>query len=147
MGDEEAIRSRWTTLNNLHHEIEERLERRLQASIGISTREFLALAYLQRSRGSTAQLLWLREVASAVSLSQSATSRLIKRLEERGLLSRVTAPHDARAVEARLNQKASILLDRGGLVFDETLREAIDILRHLPVNLQLVRYLEEDRPQ
>src|SRR5688500_18625933 len=79
----------WRTLAALHGRLEESLEKSLQAEFGLSVVEYTVLDTLARQDG------WhmrMQQVARAAALSQSATTRLVTRLENRGLLSRYLCP-------------------------------------------------------
>ena len=73
----------WRTLAALHGLIETALERALQAGHDLSVVEFTVLDALIRQDG------WhmrMAQLARAAALSSSATTRLVNRLEDRGLL-------------------------------------------------------------
>ncbi|MGW7672795.1 MarR family winged helix-turn-helix transcriptional regulator [Streptomyces sp. NPDC054775] len=89
----------------------------------MGTREFLALTVLRQHGESTSVQHWLYEVAAEVGLSQSATSRLVTRLHERGLLMRRTSDHDRRSADVQLTAAALDLLQRCTPVFEEALSE------------------------
>ena len=90
------IRARgWRTMAALHALIETDLERVLQADHGLSVVEFTVLEALSRQSG------WhmrMQQLARAAALSPSATTRLVNRLEERGLLRRVLCADDRRGI-------------------------------------------------
>ncbi|MYV61422.1 MarR family transcriptional regulator, partial [Streptomyces sp. SID4931] len=83
-----AIAQSWCTLSLLHGKIEARIERALQAGHGLSAREYSLLDVLSRQHNGVGGHLQMKQVADAVVLSQSATTRLVTRLEDRGLLTR-----------------------------------------------------------
>ncbi|MGO2986458.1 MAG: MarR family transcriptional regulator, partial [Brevibacterium aurantiacum] len=83
----------WRTLAALHGLIETELERSLQREHGLSVVEFTVLDALSRQDG------WhmrMRQLARAAALSSSATTRLVTRLENRDLLTRVLCDDDRR---------------------------------------------------
>src|SRR5215218_3713386 len=61
----------------------------------------------------------------AVPLSQPALSRLVARLEARGLLARCEAEHDARAVVVRLSETGTALIDRALAIHAKVVHEAL----------------------
>ncbi|MFB7729873.1 MarR family transcriptional regulator, partial [Streptomyces sp. NPDC056127] len=69
-----ALSQGWCALSLLHGRIEAHIERALQAGHDLSVREYSLLDVL----------------------SQSATTRLVTRLEDRGLLERYLCPTDRR---------------------------------------------------
>ncbi|MEV4890243.1 MarR family transcriptional regulator, partial [Nonomuraea sp. NPDC055795] len=87
----EARAQGWRTLAALHARIEERLEKSLQKGHGLSVSEYTVLDVLDRQDG------WhmrMQQLARAVVLSQSATTRLVTRLENRDLLRRYLCEDD-----------------------------------------------------
>ncbi|NED89901.1 MarR family transcriptional regulator, partial [Streptomyces sp. SID11233] len=73
-------------------------ERALQAAHHLSVREYSLLDVLSRQHDGDGGHLQMRQVAEAVVLSQSATTRLVTRLEDRGLLARYLCPTDRRGI-------------------------------------------------
>src|SRR5689334_18014119 len=91
----EARAQGWRTLAALHGKIEERLEKELQKEHQLSVSEYTVLDVLARQDG------WhmrMQQLARAVVLSQSATTRLVTRLENRGLLHRYLCADDRRGI-------------------------------------------------
>ena len=81
----EAQARGWRRLAALQARIENRIGAPLEADHDLSVSEFTVLDVLGRQDD------WhmrMQQLASAVVLSQSATTRLVTRLEERGLLAR-----------------------------------------------------------
>ncbi len=96
--DDDAVQARaqgWRTLAALHARIEDRLERALQKAHELSVSEYTVLDVLNRQDGFH---LRMNQLAGAVVLSQSATTRLVTRLEDRGLLARYLCPTDRRGI-------------------------------------------------
>jgi len=91
----------WRTLAALHGAIEAALERALQAEHGLSVVEYTVLDALSRQDG------WhmrMQQLARAAALSGSATTRLVNRLEDRGLLKRVLCKDDRRGIYTELTE-------------------------------------------
>ena len=89
----------WRTLAALHGLIETELERALTANVQLSVVEYTVLDALSRQDG------WhmrMQQLARASALSPSATTRLVNRLEERGLLTRVLCDDDRRGIYTEL---------------------------------------------
>ena len=85
----------WRTLAALHGLIEAELERALQAAAQLSVVEYTVLDALSRQDG------WhmrMQQLARATALSASATTRLVNRLEDRGLLTRILCADDRRGI-------------------------------------------------
>ncbi|GGK76723.1 MarR family transcriptional regulator [Sphaerisporangium melleum] len=77
------------------------LERELGDKHGLGVSDFEVLDRLAESEHGKARV---QELADAVSLSQSALSRLISRLEKAGLVSRDACQHDRRGVFVRITE-------------------------------------------
>jgi DNA-binding MarR family transcriptional regulator len=125
----------WRTLAALHARLEESLEKALQAEFGLSVVEFTVLDTLARQDG------WhmrMQQVARAAALSQSATTRLVTRLENRGLLSRYLCPDDRRGIYSQITDQGRELLERASPVHDATLKEALDAAADVPELRRLV---------
>lgn len=119
----------WRTLAALHARLEESLEKALQAEFGLSVVEYTVLDTLARQDG------WhmrMQQVARAAALSQSATTRLVTRLENRGLLSRYLCPDDRRGIYSQITDQGRDLLERARPVHDSTLKEALDVAAAVP---------------
>ncbi len=92
--DAVEVRARgWRRLAALHQLIEARLERALQAGHELSVVEFTVLDALSRQDG---WHLRMAQLARATGLSPSATTRLVNRLEGRGLITRILCEDDRR---------------------------------------------------
>src|SRR5215207_4469715 len=95
----EARAQGWRTLAALHGLIEAELERALAASVDLSVVEYTVLDALSRQDG------WhmrMQQLARAAALSPSATTRLVNRLEDRALLTRVLCADDRRGIYTEL---------------------------------------------
>ena len=101
----------WRTLAALHGLIEVALERELQAGHGLSVVEYTVLDALSRQDG------WhmrMQQLARAAALSPSATTRLVNRLEDRGLLTRILCREDRRGIYTELTEAGRELLTQAG---------------------------------
>lgn len=88
----------WRTLMEVHAEVLRAIEAELQHRHGLSVSEFDALVNLPAD-GARHQ-----ELAQRVILSRSALTRLVDRLEERGLVTRQRFDSDLRGVRICLTQ-------------------------------------------
>jgi DNA-binding MarR family transcriptional regulator len=120
-----ALSQGWRALSLLHGRIEGHLERSLQSKHGLSVREYSLLDVLSRQHDGMGGHLQMKEVADAVVLSQSATTRLVTRLEDRGLLARYLCPTDRRGIYTNVSEAGLKLLDEARLTNDTALREAL----------------------
>ncbi|MGH3588571.1 MAG: MarR family winged helix-turn-helix transcriptional regulator [Pseudonocardia sp.] len=125
----------WRTLAALHGRLEEALEKALQAEFDLSVVEYTVLDILARQDG------WhmrMQQLARAAALSHSATTRLVTRLENRGLLSRYLCDDDRRGIYSTLTDGGKELLGHARPVHDATLKEALDTARDTPELAHLV---------
>lgn len=121
----DALAAGWCALSLLHGRIEAHVERALQDGHGLSVREFSLLDVLSRQHDGPGGHLQMKQVADAVVLSQSATTRLVTRLEERGLLSRYLCPTDRRGIYTDVTPAGAELLAAARPTSDTALREAL----------------------
>jgi DNA-binding MarR family transcriptional regulator len=119
----------WRTLASLHGRLEEALEKALQAEFDLSVVEYTVLDTLARQDG------WhmrMQQLSRAAALSHSATTRLVNRLENRGLLSRYLCADDRRGIYSQITEQGRELLERARPVHDATLKEALDAAGNVP---------------
>ncbi|MFE6687783.1 MarR family winged helix-turn-helix transcriptional regulator [Streptomyces sp. NPDC057743] len=137
-----ALAQGWCALSALHGRIESHIERALQAQHGLSVREFSVLNVLSEQHDGPGGHLRMHQVADAVVLSQSATTRLVTRLEERGLLSRYLCPDDRRGIYTDVTPDGLRLLEAARPVHDTALREALRDAAQRPELAPLVTAVE-----
>jgi DNA-binding MarR family transcriptional regulator len=133
----------WRTLAALHGLIEAELERALQAEAGLSVVEYTVLDALSRQDG------WhmrMQQLARAAALSSSATTRLVNRLEDRALLTRILCLDDRRGVYTELTAAGRKLLESTRPVHDATLGAALEEARATPELAPVVDVLESLAP-
>ncbi|WP_016692224.1 MarR family winged helix-turn-helix transcriptional regulator [Rhodococcus rhodochrous] len=145
-----ALANSWSALSLLHGRIENRIESALQSGHGLSVREYSLLDVLNRQHDGEGGHLQMRQVADAVVLSQSATTRLVTRLEDRGLLARYLCPTDRRGIYTDVTDAGRRLLDEARPTHNTALREALDEAAAEPVLAPLVDAIrqlqDDDRP-
>ncbi|MEC5181954.1 MarR family winged helix-turn-helix transcriptional regulator [Arthrobacter sp. CG_A4] len=125
----------WRTLAALHGLIETELERALQAVAQLSVVEYTVLDALSRQDG------WhmrMQQLARATALSASATTRLVSRLEDRGLLTRILCADDRRGIYTELTPTGIALLEQSRPVHDATLERALAEAHEVPELATLV---------
>ncbi|MFJ3959214.1 MarR family winged helix-turn-helix transcriptional regulator [Arthrobacter sp. NPDC090010] len=113
----------WRTLAALHGLIESELEKALSAAVELSVVEYTVLDALNRQDG------WhmrMQQLARAAALSPSATTRLVNRLENRALLTRVLCADDRRGIYTELTAAGHELYDRAKPVHDKTLAAVLE---------------------
>ena len=137
--DAVEIRARgWRTLAALHGQIETALEKALQADHGLSVVEYTVLDALSRQDG------WhmrMQQLGRATALSGSATTRLVSRLEDRMLLTRVLCRDDRRGIYTELTDDGRALLEAARPTHDEVLEKALAEAEQVPELAPLVEAL------
>jgi DNA-binding MarR family transcriptional regulator len=139
---DDAIEARaqgWRTLAALHARIEDELERALQRGHELSVSEYSVLDVLGRQDD---YHLRMNQLSNAVVLSQSATTRLVNRLEDRGLLERYLCPTDRRGIYTEVTPAGRELLAEARPTHDTTLAAALEKARALPELAPLVEALD-----
>lgn len=130
----------WRTLAALHGLIDAALERALQQGHELSVVEYTVLDALSRQHG------WhmrMHQLGRAAALSPSATTRLVNRLEDRGLLARVLCQDDRRGIYTELTAAGETLLRDARPTHDVALRGALDEAQRMPELAPLVNALHE----
>jgi DNA-binding MarR family transcriptional regulator len=128
-GAAEARAEGWRNLAALHARIDDELERALQKQHGLSVSEYSVLDVLARQDD---YHLRMNQLSSAVVLSQSATTRLVNRLEDRKLLQRYLCPTDRRGIYTEVTAAGRDLLDQAQPTHDAVLIRALDKATALP---------------
>lgn len=111
----------WRTLAALYGLIEGELEQALQATAGLSVVEYTVLDALGRQDG---WQMRMQPLARATALSASATTRLVNRLERRGLLQRILCADDRRGIYTELTLQGGELLTFARPAHDRALEKA-----------------------
>ena len=130
----------WRTLAALHGIIDATLERALQSEHELSVVEYTVLDALSRQHG------WhmrMQQLARAAALSASATTRLVTRLEQRGLLTRILCQEDRRGIYTELTPTGEALLRAARPTHDVALAQAIDEAGQIPEVAPLVAALHD----
>ncbi len=129
----------------VHRKIEVRIEQNLRRQVGLGAREFCALGTLRRGTQTGQGPLRPGDLAAAIGLSQSATSRLVARLQVQGLITLRTSRDDRRSVEIELTGAAHVTLRVGTLVLHKAVRDAVRQLGAEGADGYLLRYLRGER--
>ncbi|MEV7602809.1 MarR family transcriptional regulator [Kitasatospora sp. NPDC089797] len=137
-----ALANGWAALYVLYGRIEAQIERALQSKHELSVREYSLLDVLSRQHDGEGGHLQMKQVADAVVLSQSATTRLVSRLEDRGLLARYLCPTDRRGIYTNVSADGLALLEAARPTNDAALREALDEAARNPELAPLVAAVE-----
>lgn len=128
----------WRTLAALHALIDTSLERALQDEHNLSVVEYTVLDALSRQDG------WhmrMQQLARAAALSSSATTRLVNRLEDRGLLTRILCQDDRRGIYTELTNDGLALLNKARPTHDEVLQATLSEAEQTPELSPLVQVL------
>ncbi|MDX6283766.1 MAG: hypothetical protein QOH03_4837 [Kribbellaceae bacterium] len=136
----EARAQGWRTLAALHARIEDELERALQKQHGLSVSEYSVLDALARQ---DEHHLRMNQLSNAVVLSQSATTRLVNRLEDRHLLERYLCPTDRRGIYTEVTEAGRALLAEAEPTHDEVLTAALQKAADFPELAPLVDALAQ----
>lgn len=123
----------WATLSRAHAAVSERLGAALRDACQLTVNDFDALLHLRAAQPDGVRVTDLGQV---VRLSQPAVSRMVARLERRGLLARCTADGDRRGVLVALTPEGEQLLSRAIPVHARCLRESF--LDHLSADERTV---------
>src|ERR1700751_4104550 len=142
-----TLAQRWCALAVLHNRIEAHIERALQREHQLSVREFSLLEVLSRQHNGEGGHLQMSQVADAVVLSQSATTRLVSRLEDRGLLARYLCPTDRRGIYTDVTEAGLRLLEQAPPTKDAALREALAGAAQMPELAPFVEVIRQEVPQ
>ena len=140
--DDDAAEARaqgWRTVAALHARIEDSLEKALRREHRLSVSEYGVLDVLARQDG------WhmrMTQLSNAVVLSQSATTRLVTRLEDRGLLQRYLCPTDRRGIYTEVTAAGHELLAAARPTHDATVSAALDEAERVPELAPLVQALD-----
>jgi DNA-binding MarR family transcriptional regulator len=99
-------------------------EAELQASLGLNINEAMLLCLLSEKSDLSAG-----EIADAMSLTRSNSSKVIASLEKKGLLKRRTCKEDCRSMRFHLTAKGKELLDKvhcDSIKLPDSLQELVD---------------------
>ena len=89
----------WTGFLRAHAALVRELDRQLETAHGLPLTQYEVLLHLE---GAPEHRLRMSELARSVLLSQSGVTRLVDRLQQRGLVVREGCPEDRRVLYARL---------------------------------------------
>ncbi len=110
----------WSLLLRTHARLVAGLDEALRERAGLTLSAYDVLAHVAAA---PERRIPMRELEGKVLFSQSTVSRLAARLEGEGLLQRIVADHDRRALVVRLTGTGASTFKRGRQVATEYLRE------------------------
>jgi DNA-binding MarR family transcriptional regulator len=111
----------WRVLNSLHGHLENAATKAL-AEFDLSLVEFTVLDILQEQANGHMRM---QDVALVAGLTTGATTRLVNRLEERGLLRRLLCDSDRRGIYTELTAEGLALLARARPRHDDAIRDIL----------------------
>jgi DNA-binding MarR family transcriptional regulator len=118
------VRARaWRKLMALHGHIQSALEKVLQTEHDLTVVEFTVLDALSRQEG---WYMRMQQLTRTTALSASATTRLVNRLEDRGLLARHLCADDRRGIYTELTPAGHKLLEQARPEHNRVLKQALD---------------------
>ena len=112
----------WSQVAAFVHAVEAALARWLVAQYGLGLAEYQAIVYVSQS---PAKEVRLNDLAAHLNLSQSSVTRLVIRLEVKGLLSRDSCPSDGRGVYAKLTPAGDVLVSKAQPAYSTMLEQTI----------------------
>lgn len=128
----------WLSLTNLQMSLAQEIQSALQNNHNLSLKEFYVLYFISQTNEKKLRLQQLQEL---VGLSQSATSRLVDRLEADncGALQRLICENDRRGIYTRLTPFGEEKLKKALETFQNVLRSSFlkeDFQRELQLLMQ-----------
>ncbi|WP_019909029.1 MarR family winged helix-turn-helix transcriptional regulator [Paenibacillus sp. HW567] len=114
----------WLSLSHIFSNITDKLEIALQQEYDLSLKEFYVLSFISKSEQKKLRLQKLQEM---VGLSQSATSRLVVRMEAKncGALERHICEDDRRGIYTRITEFGENKYQRALQTFNQVLQSEL----------------------
>lgn len=112
----------WEQVAQLVHMVETALGQWLMTHYNLGLTEYRAIVYVSQSQ---AQEVRLNDLAAYLNLNQSSVTRLVIRLEVKGLLSRDSCPNDGRGVYAKLTPAGGTLVRKAQPAYSTMLKQTI----------------------
>ncbi|AOK91133.1 MarR family transcriptional regulator [Paenibacillus polymyxa] len=124
MQHENELLDVWLSLSHIHSTLNDKLEQALLQNYDLSLKEFYVLGFISHSEEKKLRLQQLQEL---VGLSQSATSRLVVRMEAKncGALQRHTCEDDRRGVYTRITEFGENKFQRALQTFNQVLQSEL----------------------
>jgi DNA-binding MarR family transcriptional regulator len=129
-GREQAVVALWSDLTHAADVVRARLAASLEAGPGLSPEDVELLMVLAAAPEGRLRMI---DVSESLRLSKSGVTRLVDRLQERGLVLRAACPSDRRVVYAGLTEQGAAALDAAAPVF------VAGLMEHLGAQLEEVQ--------
>ncbi len=123
--DHDACARAWTALTAAHAQVSGQLAGALARQCGLAINEFEILLRLGQPADPVNGGLRLTDLLTTVPLTQSALSRAVARLAERGWITRAAAPDDGRGVIVAITVAGRSKLQAAIPVHASTIRAAL----------------------
>lgn len=120
----------WRLVASVHARVERATEAALRETVGLSVVEYTLLDVLCRQRGR--HHLRMAQVARATALSESATTRLVDRLEARGLLTRYLCADDRRGIYTEVTDPGRTALESSHQIYHAAVTNALTEASKVP---------------
>jgi DNA-binding MarR family transcriptional regulator len=117
------VSSAWSTVTAFVSAVDASLGNWLVDTYRIGLTEYRALAHLTRAADKE---LRVNELAQRIGLNQSSVTRLLGRLEAKGLTRRDTCPDDGRGVYAVVTEQGASLVGEARGPYETRVRELLD---------------------
>lgn len=114
----------WLTFSNIYTKINKEMNELLLKEYLLLEKEFYALLFLSQA---PKQILRLCDLCEMIDLSQSATSRMIVRMEQKGYTSRHICKNDKRGIYIELTQEGQAIFVQAEKTVENMLSEYIGI--------------------
>lgn len=112
----------WDQVAQLVHMVETALGQWLMTHHNLGLTEYRAVVYVSQSQ---AQEVRLNDLAAYLNLNQSSVTRLVIRMEKKGLLMRDSCPSDGRGVYAKLTSKGGVLVRQAQPAYNTMFKQTI----------------------
>lgn len=117
---EQAVVALWGDLTQATDQVRARLSRLLEAGPGLAPEEVELLMLLAAAPERRLRMI---DVSESLRLSKSGVTRLVDRLQDRGLVVRAACPSDRRVVYAGLTEEGANALEEAAPIFVSGLME------------------------
>lgn len=129
----------WRAVAALNGVIDDAVEAALRRAADLSTVEYVLLDVLRCQHG--VHHLRMNQIARATALSKSATTRLVNRMEDRGLLRRYLCADDRRGIYTELTEEGLALVRSADEPYESAIDRAVEDARDVPELAGLVTVL------